>query len=175
MNPVKDKLNIEMNFSNAGDHVPEADWNIRMIKERIRATFHRRPYKAIPRIMVQYLVMDWTHKINMLSAKGGIPHYYSPRIILGQRALDYKKECAIPFGTYVQAQTNPKQTNSNAPHTLDAIYVRPAQNIQGGHEVMDLASGRVITRGRVIEVPITKTIIEVVENMGYEQGFKKGV
>ena len=63
MNPVKDKLNIEMNFSNAGDHVPEADWNIRMIKERIRATFHRLPYKAIPCIRVQYLVMDWTHKI----------------------------------------------------------------------------------------------------------------
>ena len=40
---------------------------------------------------------------------------------------------------------------------------------------MDLASGRVITRGRVIEVPITKTIIEVVEKMGYEQGFKKGL
>jgi len=175
MNPVKDKLNIEMNFSNPGDHVPEAEQNIRKIKERIRATFHRLPYKSIPRIMVRYLVMDCTHKINMFPAKGDISHYYSPRIILGQRALDYKKECTIPFRTYVQAQTNPKQTNSNAPRTLDAIYLCPAQNIQGGHEVMDLATGHVITCGRVIEVPITKTIIEVVENMGYEQGFKKGL
>jgi len=51
----------------------------------------------------------------MFTAKGGISKYYSPRIILGQWALDYKNECAISFGTYVQAQTNPKQTNSNAP------------------------------------------------------------
>jgi len=88
MNPVKDKLNIEMNFSNPGDHVPEVEWNNRTIKERIRATFHRLPYKAITHIMVWYLVMDCTHKINMFPAKGGISQYYSPIIILGQWALD---------------------------------------------------------------------------------------
>ena len=67
-------------------------------------------------------------------------------------ALDYKKECAIPFGTYVQAQTNPKHTNRNAPPTLDAIYLRTAQIIQW-YEVMDLALGRVITC--VTEIPIS--------------------
>jgi len=159
-----------MNISNPGHHVPEAEQNNRTIKERIRATFHRLPYKAIPGKIVRYLVMDCTHKLNMFPAKGGIP-----RIILGHQALDYKKECSIPFGTYFQAQTNPKQTNSNAPQTLDAIYLCPAQNIQAGHEVMDLASGRVITHGRVTKIPITNMIIEVVEKMGYEQGFKKGL
>ena len=64
----------------------------RKIKERIRANFHRLSYKAIPHIMVQYLSMDCTHKINMFPAKGGISQYYSPRVIIGQRALDYKKE-----------------------------------------------------------------------------------
>jgi len=69
MNPVKEKLNIKMNFSNPGDHVLEAERNNRMITERIRATFHRLPYKAIPLIMVRYLVMDCTHKINMFPAR----------------------------------------------------------------------------------------------------------
>ena len=63
----------------------------------------------------------------------------------------------------VQAQTNPKQTNSNAPQTLDAIYLHPAQNILGGHEVVDMASGRVITHGCVTEIPISNVIIEAVE------------
>ena len=33
---------------------------------------------------------------------------YSPRIIFVQQAFDYQNE-------FVQAQTNPKQTNSNVP------------------------------------------------------------
>ena len=108
----------------------------------------------------------------MFLAKGGISQYDSPRILPGQQALDYKKECVIPFGTYVQAHTNPKQTNSNA-WFLDAIYLRPAQSIQEGDEVMDLASGQVITHGHVTEIPISNAIIAAVEEMGYKQGFKR--
>ena len=50
--PVQDKLNATMNFANPGDHVPEAERNNRTIKERIRAAFHRLPYKAMPRVMI---------------------------------------------------------------------------------------------------------------------------
>jgi len=96
MNPVKDKLNIDMIFPI--QVVPEAEQNYRTIKERIRATFHRLPYKAIPRKMVRYLVMDCTHKLNMFPAKGGTSQYYSPRIILGQRVLDYKREVLYHLG-----------------------------------------------------------------------------
>ena len=69
--------------------------------------------------------------------------------------MDYNKECLIPFGAYVQANNEPTFTNSNAPHTLDAIYLRPTQNLQGGHELMDLNSGKLITRSRVTDIPIT--------------------
>ena len=77
LNPIKDKLDMDMNFSNPGDHVPEADQN-KTIKERIWATSHRLPYKAIPCIMVRSLVMYCIHKLNMFPAKGGISRYYSP-------------------------------------------------------------------------------------------------
>ena len=40
-----------------------------------------------------------------------------------------------PFGACVQAHTQPTDTNSNAPCKFDAIYLRPAQNMQGGHEL----------------------------------------
>jgi len=88
MNPVWDIYNIDMNFSNPGNHIPEAEQNNRTIKERVRATFHRLTYKAIPFIIVRYLIMDRTHKLNMFPDKGGISQYYSPRIVLGQQALD---------------------------------------------------------------------------------------
>jgi hypothetical protein len=52
-----DDLDVDMNFTNAQDHVPKAERNNRTIKERIRAAYHRLPYKAIPLIMINYLAM----------------------------------------------------------------------------------------------------------------------
>jgi hypothetical protein len=40
MEKVKDNLGVQMNFTNALDHVPEAERNNRMIKERIQAAYH---------------------------------------------------------------------------------------------------------------------------------------
>ena len=122
----------------------------------------------MPRVMIQYLSMECTSKLNMFPAKGGISPYYSPRVLLNQQTLDYKKECQVSFGAYVQAQTKPTYTNSNAPCTLDAIYLRPAQNMQGGHELMDLNSGLVTNRAHITEIPITDLVIKSVETMGYD-------
>ena len=49
LDPVKDELDITIHNPPAGGRVPEAERNIRVIKERIRATYHRLPYKAPPR------------------------------------------------------------------------------------------------------------------------------
>ena len=38
-----------MNYTNAQEHVPQAERNNRTIKERIRAALHRLPYKKIPK------------------------------------------------------------------------------------------------------------------------------
>jgi hypothetical protein len=103
MEKVEDNLNVDMNFTNAQDHVPEAERNDRTIKERIRAAYHRLPYKAIPRIMIRYLAMIQANNLNLFLVKGGVSNYYSPRMILNQTNLDYTKHCVVPFGAYVQA------------------------------------------------------------------------
>ena len=43
--------------------------------------------------------------------------------------------------------------------------------MQGGHELMDLTSGLVITHANVTEIPVTDLVIKAVEKMGYDQGF----
>ena len=58
-----------MNFANPGDHVPEAECNNHTIKEHIRAAFHPLPYKAMPRVMIQYLSMECTSKLNIFPAR----------------------------------------------------------------------------------------------------------
>jgi hypothetical protein len=55
---------------------------------------------------------------------------------------------------------------------LDAIYLCPAQNQQGGHELMDLNSDQLISRNIVHQIPVTDVVIKAVGNMAYQQGFK---
>jgi hypothetical protein len=172
MEKVKDDLDVDTNFTNAQDHVPEAERNNRTIKERIRAAYHRLPYKAIPRIMIRYLAMIQANQLNLFPVKGGVSKYYNPHMILNQTNLDYTKHCVMPFGDYVQADHESPKTSSNVTRTLDAIYLRPAQNQQGGHELMDLNSGQLISRNIVHEIPVTDVVIKAVKNMAYQQGFK---
>jgi hypothetical protein len=161
-----------MNFTNALDHVPEAERNNRTIKEQVWAAYHRLPYKALPRQLIRYLVTTQASQLNLFPAKGGISPYYSLRTILGLPPLDYDKHCVVPFGTYVQANHETNQTNSNAVRTIDAIYLWPALNMQGGHELYDLNSNRVITRARVSQIPVTDVVIKAIEQIAEDQGFK---
>ena len=91
------------------------------------------------------------------------------------KGLDYKKHCQIPFGAYVQVNNDPRFKNTLSPRALDAIYVKPNGNAQRGHTVMDLNSGKLIDRPRVIEVPITPTIIKAVERIAAKQKAYKGL
>jgi hypothetical protein len=172
MDKVKDDLGICMNFTNALDHAPEAERNNRTIKERVQAAYHQLSYKALPRQLIRYLVQTQASQLNLFPAKGGISPYYSPRTILGLPTLDYVKHCTVPFGAYMQANHKTNQTNSNASRMLDAIYLRPVNSMQGGHELSDLNSGRVITRARVIQIPITDVVIKAIKRIAEDQGFK---
>jgi hypothetical protein len=131
MDKVKDDIGACMSFTNALDHVPEAERNNRTIKEWVQAAYHQLPYKALPRQFIRYLVQTQASQLNLFPAKGGISPYYSPRTMLGLPTLEYVKHCTVPFGAYVQANHKTNQTKSNASQTLDAIYLRPVRQQQG--------------------------------------------
>ena len=120
--------------------------------------------------MIKILAMESTNKLNFFPPKGGVSKYYSPRMILTGDTLDYNRHCSIPFGTYVQAHNENNPTNTMATRALDCIYLRPIYNQQGGHELLDLATKRVITRRKVTHIPIAPTIIQAVENMAAQDG-----
>jgi hypothetical protein len=161
-----------MNFTNAQDHVPEAERNNQMIKEQIQAAYQRLPCKAIPRIMVHYLAMQQANQLNLFPVKGGVSSYYSPHMLLNQSNLDYNKHCIVPFGAFVQANHETMKTSSNVTRTLDAVYLRRVHNQQGGHELMDLNNGQLITQNIVQEISVTNVVIKAIETMAYAQGFK---
>jgi hypothetical protein len=163
MDKVKDDIGVCLNFTNALDHVPEAERNNRTIMEQVLAAYHRLLYKALPQQLIRYMVQTPASQLNLFPAKGGISLYYSPRTILGLPALDYAKHFTVPSGAYVQANHEMNQMNSNASRTLDAIYLRPVNSMQGGHALYDLNSGRVITRARVTQIPVTDVVIKAIK------------
>ena len=81
--------------------------------------------------MLRYLALVCTSQLNMFPAKGGISPYYSPHVLMGGSKLNYDKHLQCVFGQYVQATEEQSPSNTNAPRTIDAIYLRPLPNIQG--------------------------------------------
>ncbi|KAG9303853.1 hypothetical protein G9A89_021708, partial [Geosiphon pyriformis] len=77
--PALDALSLEYDplvvyYATANEHVLRAERNNRAIKERVRTTYHRLPYTALPRTMVKYIkyMKIWTlqnivnsHLVNM--------------------------------------------------------------------------------------------------------------
>ena len=70
-------------------------------------------------------------------------------------------------------QANPwhEIKNNNLPRLVDAIYLRADPLEQGGHQVMDLATGKIICRALVNKVKMTKIVINRVEKMVRLQGY----
>jgi hypothetical protein len=96
-------------------------------------------------------------------------------MILHQENLDYNKHCAIAFGTYVQAHQEPSVLNSQSPRTLNCVYLRYVDNLQGGHHLLDLRTGQTIKRRTVTPVPITQNVIKLVHDMADQDGMPNGL
>ena len=146
MDQVADELEVQMNYTNAQDHVPAAERNNRTLKESYRVTLHRTGYKIIPKAMIIALGEQVAKRLNMFPAKNGISEYYSPETIVTGRMLDYKKHLQHEFGEYVQGTNQNNPTRSMIERCIDGIYLYPNMNKQGGHVIMNLSTGRVLTR-----------------------------
>jgi hypothetical protein len=175
METMANKHGIAMNYANPQEHVPEAERNNRVIKERVRAAYYRLPYTRLPRILVMTLVSEAAKKLNFFPSKYGISKYYSPRMIVHGKQLDYNRHCRYPTGIYVQAHNEPDPKNTNAPRTLDCIYLRYNDADQGGHVCLHLATNRIITRKEVTPIPITPAVIQRVHAIADEEEMPNGL
>jgi hypothetical protein len=175
MTPLALDHHIEMNFANPQEHVPEAERNVRVGKERVRAAYHRMAFTHLPKILTKYTVREAYKKLNFYPAKHGCSKYYSPRMILHQQNLDYAKHCKYSLGQYVQGHDEPNPTNTNASRTLDCLYLSYHSTTQGGHELLHLATNQVVIRRNVTPIPITPQVIKRVHKIAELDGMPKGL
>ena len=157
-----------MNLVAANEHVPEIERTNNVFKERLRACYHRLPYKNLHRALLIAMVEDCAHKTNFFPVKAGLSRYYSPWTLVERKQLDYNLHLSHSSGEYVQAPQ--ETTNTPAPRMLDCIYLSPAYNTQGGHILFDLHTKSLIVRHYVISIPIPPSIIDLVNDMGKADG-----
>ena len=78
----------------------------------------------------------------------------------------------MSFGIYGQSinETNPKNTTTL--RKLGVIYLRELETSQGGFEVMNLLTGKTISRCKVNMIPIVQEVIDIVEDLTKNYGIK---
>ena len=117
--------------------------------------------------MIKALAKHCAKFLNMFPPNGGVSEYFSPRAILTNKPLDYNNNCTHPFGTYFQANHESNPTNTPAACTLDCIYLDSNNGPEGGFELLHLATNKPITCHTVTEVPVTDTVITLVEQLAH--------
>ena len=113
------------NFCNPQEQVPTVERNNQTIKDRCRSIYHNLPCNRMTKLMVIYLALSTTAKLNYFPSKYGLSRYYSPTMLLHRRNLNFKKHCRFSFGAYVQAYNENKRTNTLQQRSIDCIYLRP--------------------------------------------------
>jgi hypothetical protein len=162
---------VTVNLTSAQEHQPDVERAIRTIKERYRAMYHRCPFKMWPKLMIIRGASEAVKWLNSFPPAGGLSAQYSPRAIVLGRPIEYNTHCVVSFGSYVQAYTHRNPTNTPAERTIDAIFLRTMDTIQGGYEVMNLQTGKVLYRYKITEVPMPPHVINRVEQLAKKDGF----
>ena len=111
--------------------------------------------------MLHYLAMNVTQSLNFFLTKE--EYHYILHIILSRRYWDYNKHFQVEFSACVQAPHVNDTKNKNILRTLYGIYLCPAPNFQGGHQIMDLRTRKFITIPKLVEIPLTDIVINAVE------------
>jgi hypothetical protein len=152
-----------LNVASEGEHVPEIERCLRVIKERARSVYNTVPFKRMPNSMVVELVHWCNFWLNMFPAMDGVSSTLSPRCIMTGQTCDFKIHCRLQFGEY--AQVHESHDNSMLSRTTGAIALRPTGNIQGGHYFMSLSTGRRLNRSAWTPLPMPGEVIERVQQL----------
>ena len=119
---------MKVNHANSNNYVPQAKRNNHAIQERVRVACHQLSFHYLPHVLVKYLVVDATKRLNYFPAQYGVSKYYSPRMILHKENLEWEKHCKYCIGDYTQACKDATIKNNNKAQTLDCLYLRPVGN-----------------------------------------------
>ena len=160
-------LGPTVNVVSRGEHVPEIERFIRVMKERARC-YHSMlksvGINALPKIMVMHLMRTVNFYLNAFVWRQGVSQILSPFTIVEGIALDYNKHFHVIFGEYLR--TYEGTTNTMAERTTPGLALGPSGNLQGGIRVYSLTTGKILHR-LIGDVTIMKMPAEAIRRLRY--------
>ena len=137
-------LTVHVNVVSRGEHVPEAERFIRVIKERARCYYAMLPYGRLPRMMVIHMLKTVVFYINAFVWRQGVSQFLPPVTIIEGIALDFNLHFPLIYGEYVH--TYEGTDNSMNKRTVGSVALKPSGNLQGGVRCYSLLTGRILHR-----------------------------
>ena len=132
-----------MNTTAAREHVGVGlvERAIRHLKEKVRATTSEFPFMQIPILVLIQTVYSCAFWINVFPNRSE-SFGFSPREIVTRLSADYKRDCKVDLGSYVEASTDATVTNDNTERTRSCVALGPVGNRQGSVNVLTLSQER---------------------------------
>lgn len=101
----------------------------------------------------------------MFPEKHGISLQFSPTTLVTEKAIYYDKHCKCELREYAQACHDRIKENNAIERTINAIYLRPNVNAQGGRVAVDLTTGEIISRNKATAMPLSEIVKNRVKQM----------
>ncbi len=91
---------------------------------------------------------------------------------MSRHKLDAKMHCKVPFGAYCEVHVNPDITNMMEPRTRWGICLEPTGSMQGSYTFLSLSTRNKVTQRKFTEMPITDSVIRMVDRLGKKERCK---
>ena len=143
----REKLPVRTNIVSRGEHVPEIERYIRVLKERARCYFailDEVEIYTLPRQMVIHLMITVNFYMNTFVWRKGVSQILPPITIVTGLVPDFKKHFHVLYGEY--CNTYEGTTNTMKLRTVGALALGPSGNTQGGVRCYSLRTGKILNR-----------------------------
>ena len=88
---------------------------------------------------------------------------------MSRHKLDAKMHCKVPFGAYCEVHVDPDITNTMEPRTKWGKCLGPTGIMQGSYKFLSLSTGKKVTRRKFTEMPMTDSVIKMVDSLGKKE------
>ena len=114
---------ITLSICGANAHVPEAEREIRTIKERNRAMVSFLPFQRYPRLLKRECVKESGRLLCLFPRAGSSSDIFSPDTIVTGVLPDHDLHLRVTFGTYCEVHDEDTPTNTENERTTTAIAI----------------------------------------------------
>ena len=163
---IRDSLHEEakQNTTATVEHVPEIEFNMCLIKERVWALIGNFTFKKITCQIIIELIRFVGLWINQEPSNNWVSDVYSPRNIIIGKKFPYENHSKFRFGSYVEAHEYGKISNNMEEQTVISICLGPTAHFQGSYKTFSLNMGRVVTwKHKIWKIPMPIWVIQHIE------------